>query len=199
MFQVSLVRMATRKHLVPLAVESPASWSSRPSREFFGCSVKKADRQRIVFSAADSVVPFLSGNEVLAQFYEGDLQGELEKLSQERTTGARLQTVLVQMLPSGTSAIEDAAARLAMSARTLQRHLAHENTTFLEQLTAARESLAKHYLSRSRLTGAEISYLLAYDDPNSFPRAFHHWTGQSPESYRRQSLRYLKLPPEPAD
>jgi AraC-like DNA-binding protein len=33
-------------------------------------------------------------------------------------------------------------------------------------------------------TSAEISFLLGYDDPNSFTRAFHHWTGTTPEAFR---------------
>lgn len=34
------------------------------------------------------------------------------------------------------------------------------------------------------MTGAEISFLLGYDDPNSSFRAFRTWTGQTPEALR---------------
>ena len=33
-------------------------------------------------------------------------------------------------------------------------------------------------------SGAEISYLLGFDDPNSFFRAFHDWTGETTERAR---------------
>lgn len=50
-----------------------------------------------------------------------------------------------------------------------------------------RKSLARHYLSTPQLTEAEISYLLGYDDTNSFYRAFHTWTGRTPEHARTQA------------
>lgn len=34
------------------------------------------------------------------------------------------------------------------------------------------------------MSGAEISFLLGFEDPNSFSRAFHDWTGQTPERAR---------------
>jgi transcriptional regulator GlxA family with amidase domain len=49
---------------------------------------------------------------------------------------------------------------------------------------ATREELAKHYLKSSDLTGAEISFLLGFEDPNSFFRSFHTWTGETPEHAR---------------
>jgi len=51
-----------------------------------------------------------------------------------------------------------------------------------------RESLAKYYLTTSAMTGAEISFLLGFEDPNSFFRAFHTWTGQTPRSMREATL-----------
>ncbi len=51
-----------------------------------------------------------------------------------------------------------------------------------------RESLAKYYLTTSAMTGAEISFPLGFEDPNSFFRAFHTWTGQTPRSMREATL-----------
>lgn len=51
-------------------------------------------------------------------------------------------------------------------------------------MNRTREELARHYLRRKSLSCTEISYLLGYEDPNSFFRAFHGWTGQTPEGAR---------------
>ncbi|MDX6260657.1 MAG: hypothetical protein QOH84_2345, partial [Kribbellaceae bacterium] len=73
---------------------------------------------------------------------------------------------------------------LAISTRTLQRRLQLESTAFQTILRTTRESLARHYLTNSTMTAAEIAYLLGYDDATSFYRAFHDWTGQTPEAVR---------------
>ena len=53
------------------------------------------------------------------------------------------------MLPAGQSSIEEAANRLAMSKRTLQRKLSEEESSYQEVLNATRRELAYSYLSRS--------------------------------------------------
>ena len=51
-----------------------------------------------------------------------------------------------------------------------------------------REALARYYLASSSLSAAEISFLLGYDDPNSFYRAFHGWTGKTPDGVRSAAV-----------
>ena len=74
--------------------------------------------------------------------------------------------------------------RLGTSTRTLQRRLNQEKKSFQGVLNETREDLARHYLKSSDMTGAEISFLLGFEDPNSFFRAFHTWTGETPEQAR---------------
>ena len=78
----------------------------------------------------------------------------------------------------------DIADRLAVSTRTLQRRLGDEGTSFQQELSALREELARHYLTNTACSSAEISFLLGYADPSSFYRAFHDWTGVTPERVR---------------
>lgn len=75
-----------------------------------------------------------------------------------------------------------------MSTRTLQRRLQLEDTAFQTVLRDTREALARHYLTSSTMSAAEIAYLLGYDDTRSFYRAFHAWTGQTPEQVRRPGV-----------
>ena len=51
-------------------------------------------------------------------------------------------------------------------------------------LQETREALARHYLEKTALPVAEISFLLGFDEPNSFYRAFRTWTGTTPERMR---------------
>ena len=102
----------------------------------------------------------------------------------DATFSARVRSVLLEILPSGNCGINDVSKALGTSKRTLQRRLLNEDTTFQKQLNHVREGLARHYLKNSDATSAEISFLVGYDDPNSFIRAFHVWTGMTPETYR---------------
>lgn len=66
----------------------------------------------------------------------------------------------------------------------MQRRLGEEGVTFQQLLADVREDLARHYLTQSTLSLTEIAFLLGYDDPNSFHRAFNRRTGRTPLGVR---------------
>ena len=76
-----------------------------------------------------------------------------------------------------------------MSKRTLQRRLRQEPSSYQDILNTTRKELAQYYLKRSQISQSEISYLLGYQDGNSFMRAFRAWTGTTPGDYRNACLR----------
>ncbi|MFJ5776202.1 helix-turn-helix domain-containing protein [Streptomyces sp. NPDC093094] len=43
---------------------------------------------------------------------------------------------------------------------------------------------ARRYLADRSLPTSQVAYLLAYDDTNSFYRAFRRWTGLTPDAAR---------------
>ena len=117
-------------------------------------------------------------------FFEPELRKRLSDISSEESFTNRVYSSLLELLPSGQSTIEEVADRLAVSKRTLQRRLNDEETNFQFILNKVREKLARHYLSKSELSGGQISFLLGFEDPNSFFRAFHSWTDQTPKQIR---------------
>ncbi|WP_249746111.1 helix-turn-helix domain-containing protein [Burkholderia sp. LAS2] len=74
-----------------------------------------------------------------------------------------------------------------MSKRTLQRRLGDEGANVKTPLAEVREKLAWHYLDRSDLPYSQIAFLLGYQDPNSFFRAFNEWTGITPDAARSRT------------
>ena len=82
------------------------------------------------------------------------------------------------------ASMQGVSTRLGLSKRTLQRRLQSEGESFQSVLNMTRERLARNYLSSSTISAGEISFLLGYDDPNSFFRAFQTWTGETPEHAR---------------
>jgi len=184
-FFVQLSRIATRTRISPLEVRSP-HLPEYPGEytEFFGVPVQYGPSPRLCFASVDAARPFLTANEKMWEVFEPELKKRLSDLNESATVSERVRSALLELLPSGTASMEAVAKKLGASPRTLQRRLNQERQTFQAILDRTRESLAKHYLKSSTMTGTEISFLLGFEDPNSFFRAFNAWTGTTPEQAR---------------
>lgn len=189
-FFVQLARFATRSYVQPLQV----GWPSPPSLEaesliyksYFGVPVTSTPLATLVFAAADVERPFLTENHKMWSFFEPSLRQRLADL--DRTAGMidRVRSTLVETLPAGEVSMQAVSRKLAVSTRTLQRRLQDEGTTFQQTLDTLRNSLAHHYLRNTAMSSAEISFLLGFEDSNSFARAFQAWTGKTPQTVRSE-------------
>ena len=92
---------------------------------------------------------------------------------------AQVQRALRSALRSDEASVEQIAARLGMTARSLQRRLKDENQSFQTLREGVRHELAVRYLDDD-LAIAEISFLLGFSEPSAFFRAFKRWTGLTP-------------------
>jgi AraC-like DNA-binding protein len=81
--------------------------------------------------------------------------------------------------------VEAVAQNLHYSVRTLCRRLSAEGTTFQAIKDELRRDIAIQRLTRSADSIAAIAYDVGFDDPTAFHRAFRHWTGSTPQTYRR--------------
>jgi AraC-like DNA-binding protein len=184
-FLVYLARLATREPIAPKAVHVEAQLPQSQAYEaFFRCRVEVGPFSGLTFLSEDARKPFLTANDKMWSVFEPDLRKRLADLNLRSTFRDRVRACLIEVLASGQCTMADVARRLAVSHRTLQRRLQEEGTSFQQELNRLREELARHYLVNSRYSSAEIAFLLGYDDPSSFIRAFHAWTGQTPEGAR---------------
>jgi AraC-like DNA-binding protein len=189
-FFVQLARLATRSQVQPLRV----SWPSPPSLEadsllyksYFGIPVTHAPLATLVFAAADVERPFLTENHKMWLFFEPSLRQRLTDL--DRTAGMveRVRSTLLETLPAGEVSMQAISKKLGVSTRTLQRRLQDEGSTFQQTLDTLRDSLAHHYLRNTAMSSAEISFLLGFEEANSFARAFQAWTGKTPQTVRSE-------------
>ncbi len=186
-FLVRLARLATREPVRVLRVAMPRLPDEpevQAYAEFFGARVVPGKLPCVTFASHDATRPFLTANEAMWQIFEPELRQRLGEVASTATTAERVHAVLLELLPSGEATIEAVAGRLALSKRTLQRRLTDERESFRTVLNRTREGLARHYLAKTDISGGEIAFLLGFEDPNSFFRAFHEWTGQTAESVR---------------
>ena len=190
LFCVTLARIGTRERICPVEVTTTAlPPSPEPYEAFLGTRLKLGDGHRVTFSKTDAARPFLTSNELLWSAFEPELRQRLADLEAPATTGARVRAALLEGLPSGLVSMEAIGRKLALSKRTLQRRVEAEGTSFQQILNETREALARHYLQKTELPAAEIAFLLGFDEPNSFYRAFRSWTGSTPDKVRQAPLR----------
>ena len=182
---VHMARMATREEIKPVAAQATIEIPHQNEYEkYLGTKIDLGNFNSLTFSAEDAEKPFLSANEEMCSMFEPSLKKRMADLKMESGFKDRVRACLVEILASGECSRDDVASRLGLSTRTMQRRLNEEGTSFQQELNKLREELARHYLESSKYSGAEIAFLLGYHDSNSFIRAFHAWTGQTPEQVR---------------
>lgn len=82
--------------------------------------------------------------------------------------------------------INSTASDLNLHPQTLRRRLAREGTTYNEIKSQCRKDAALYYLSKPKLSIEQIAIQIGFSEASAFTRAFKHWTGQSPQRYRRK-------------
>lgn len=188
-FLLHMARTATREHIIPKAVSVTIRIPAQDQYEaYFGVPIQYADFNGLIFRAEDAQHPFLTANETVWSIFEPNLNLRMQDLNADATFRDKVRGCLMEMIAGGQYSMADVASRLAMSPRTLQRRLRDENTTFQRELDGLREELARNYLTKSDYTSGQIAFLLGYEDPNSFFRAFRSWTGQTPEYIRAEAM-----------
>ena len=124
------------------------------------------------------------------------LHQHLEKQAAEwhsQQTGSGLQGE-VRRLVQGTIANDRCSADrvsqlLGMTARTLNRRLGSDGTTFKALRDAVLYDMAQQLLRTTSLDINAVARLLGYAEASSFIHAFTRWSGRTPQHWRRGIVR----------
>jgi len=138
----------------------------------------------LVFAARDLAMPMREGDARLAATVEKLADAAVRAQPREVALRPRVATQLRALLPDRAT-VDEVAAALRMSPRTLQRRLEEEGTRFTDVLETVREEMARSLLAETELPLAEVSYRLGFADLATFSRAFKRWTGKPPGTWRR--------------
>ncbi|MDH3616487.1 MAG: AraC family transcriptional regulator [Gammaproteobacteria bacterium] len=185
---VSMAREITGSDLVPTNVDLP---SPRPEavgayRSMFRCPVA-FDRPlaSVTFSRAQLQLPTQEPDPTLVGYLEDLSAITLAPLEEsDESMIAAVRRALWTMLPGGRPDLWRTATSLGVSARTLQRRLGEEGSSFSRVLDELRRDLSDELLSDRKLAVAEVAFLLGYSEPSAFQRAFRRWRGVSPRRFR---------------
>lgn len=184
-FIINIIRKATKSRISPVEVLMQQPVTDKEFENFTDCAVKKSNENALIFTIEDMEKPFISFNEGMWNFFEPELQKRLYEMEKDDTFAAKVRSALTELLPGGGGTADGVAEKLGISKRTLQRKLAEEDTSFQKQLNGVRELLAKHYIKNTDMSTDDISFLLGYQELNSFLRAFSIWTGISVSEYKK--------------
>lgn len=100
----------------------------------------------------------------------------------------QVRSTLQSLLPHGRHSIAHVAASLGYTARSLQRHLETQNTSYQETLDAVRSQAALRALQNPQLSVSEAAAQAGFAENSSFTRWFSKHFQQSPSSWRLHNL-----------
>jgi AraC-like DNA-binding protein len=183
---LSLARHGTGKQLNPLRAEYVHQRTNiRAIERSLGCEVIcGASRNAIAFRASDATAPFVTRNAELFDLLAPQFEEQLRQYKDEDTLIELVHRAIQDRLTGQRPSIDVIADALHMSPRTMQRRLQESGSSFQRVLDEARHQMARYYLSNSVLELNEAAYLLGFEDPNSFGRAFRTWEGVPPSDWR---------------
>jgi len=166
-------------HLMRQTPEDATPW-----RRFYGAPIEFEDS----FSGfSSSCMAMLVSNpladEAMAK-HARYLLNHLPIAKRPEQIGERVRRTISQLLPAGRATVDQVAAHLGLSSRSLQRRLDEEGLQFGEMLSSVRQELATAYLAGSSRPVTSVASMLGYSSPSSFTRWFAGSFGMSPQTWR---------------
>lgn len=188
---LELGRRGTKTKLRPKRLElaRPAERENRFD-DYFGCPVQyRAARDVLVLRAADVALPFVTHNEELLQILAPHFEDQLKAGPTQPDILGQVKWVLKRLLSGSRPDLLMVAKELGLGERTLQRRITEAGTSFRQLLNETRHDLVRHYLGDPAVEITEAAFLVGYEDPTSFYRAFRSWEGTTPAEWRSAHLR----------
>lgn len=149
----------------------------------FGCRPEfDAPHTSIQFEARHLNASLRLSNQEMAEI----CRQQCERIHAAKDQGSLVSKIKKGLLetPGQFPSMDDIAAALGMSVRSLRRHLSADGVTYQELFDQVRRDLAVDYLRNSLLTVEQIAQLVGYGEAANFRKAFRRWTGKAPGEFR---------------
>lgn len=185
-------RFLMGRDLSPSSVELLRPARPEPSRfeAFFGCDVTYgASRYSLSFPASVTDAPLPTGCDDVARTADHVVGAYLERVDPGGEITDQVRQAVAGLLGDGEVTSTAVAARLAVSARTMQRRLHDEGTTFRDVVADVRMALAKQAIAAGDAPVHLVADRLGFSDATAFRRAFKRSTGMTPSAYAEAAVR----------
>lgn len=113
---------------------------------------------------------------------------KLRAIESRESLSAKVSYFIGKSLGVESTSLEDVAAHFNMTARTLQRKLKSEQTSFVALRDVCRHQRALRDLADPTVDTDGLAEVLGFSDTSNFYHAFKRWQGISPGAYRKQVL-----------
>ena len=155
----------------------------RPYRAFFRCPVKFAAKTtELIIEARALQLPVATARPALAAILDRYMRDLLAQLPVPDVFARRVHDAIARSLHGGRPSVAITARQLNVSRRTLQRYLQQVGLSHRDLVDEVRRGLAERMLATPRLSIAEIAYLLGFETPSGFHKAYKRWHGEAPSS-----------------
>jgi AraC-like DNA-binding protein len=110
----------------------------------------------------------------------------IEGLKTDQSFASQVKMTMLHMAQPELPDLDKVADTLHLTARTLQRRLENEATTFRQISASLKKEISYLLISHKQYSVADISLVLGFSEPASFIHSFTKWYGHSPQKYRQQ-------------
>jgi AraC-like DNA-binding protein len=181
-----------RPHCVWFEHRRPSS--AAEVERILGCRVRFDCRTNTIwFDAASAARPNPTADErlfLLLSWFAQTVMGSEGPLSGSGMTfRAQVLASIDTCTNLGNASVHSVCRALGLEARTFQRRLRAEDTSFREINEEYRQAQAIRLLSQTDLGEKAIAARLGYAGLNSFIRAFRRWNGETPGQFRALASR----------
>jgi len=98
----------------------------------------------------------------------------------------RCEQLIIDGMQFGDIHLQEVANQLGTSERSLRQDLHEQGQSFSGLVARIKKTIAIQYLQEDKKNVGQIAFLLGFESPSNFSRAFKSWTGYSPREYRKQ-------------
>jgi AraC-like DNA-binding protein len=147
---------------------------------FFGQNVN-----RLVLRGGDLNRAGIASDRSMMPFMERHLHDLAEESREPETLARQVNYLIARRLGVGSLTLSSVAQELGLSARSFQRRLAEERTSFRDLVRDQRRTLAESLMKDRSTTVTDVAHTVGYSETAVLSRAFKVWTGASPRAFAR--------------
>ncbi len=173
-------------HDAPLIVETgfDGAQGRRLAASLHPIDVKTGAAQHCIrFNSAGLATPLPTADSVTRAACARECERLVHTQAHQPSLSAMVRSRFAQT-PDSMPTIDELAAELHLSTRTLRRQLDHEQTTYRELRNEVTRTLAVELLSVVGLSVNEVARRLGYSDTTAFSHAFRRWSGHPASEFR---------------